>query len=72
MNDANGLAGRVTELETRLALQDETIRELSDMVADQWNRLETLQARIGALQEQIVGSEDGSGSAGAEPPPPHY
>ncbi|MEX2455399.1 MAG: SlyX family protein [Rhodospirillaceae bacterium] len=72
MTDADELAGRVTELETRLALQDETIRELSDMVAGQWNRLETLQARIEALQEQNAVSEHESGGAAAERPPPHY
>lgn len=63
---------RVTELETRLAFQDDTIQSLSDELIRQQRDLERLQAQMAALlkrQQEMAGQfEIGE----QEAPPPHY
>ena len=63
---------RVTELESRLAFQDDTIQTLNDVLVTQQRELERLQLQVAALarrQEEIGGQLD---SAEEEAPPPHY
>ena len=63
---------RVTELESRLAFQDDTIQALSDELAAQQRIIERLQLQITALlrrQEEMQGQ---FGIAEDEAPPPHY
>ncbi|TWC38652.1 SlyX protein [Pseudomonas sp. SJZ079] len=63
---------RVTELESRLAFQDDTIQTLSDELVAQQRLIERLQLQLAALakrQEDISGQLE---SAGDEAPPPHY
>ena len=60
------------ELETRLAYQDETLRQLSAEVARQQQDIERLNRRLTALAGQIESLRDEPGAGTAEPPPPHY
>lgn len=64
---------RLTELETRMAFQDDTIQKLNDVVVAQQDQLDRLSAELKYLNEKIklldaelVASED------RETPPPHY
>lgn len=66
------LEGRMTELETRLAFQDDTIQALNDELVEQQRRIERLQSQLAALarrQEELQGQV---GIAESDVPPPHY
>ncbi|MDM8349446.1 SlyX family protein [Pseudomonas sp. sp1636] len=63
---------RITDLESRLAFQDDTIQALNDVLVAQQRALERLQLQVAVLarrQEEIGGQ---FGSAEDEAPPPHY
>jgi SlyX protein len=63
---------RVTELESRLAFQDDTLQTLSDELVAQQRLIERLQLQLAALakrQEDISGQLE---TANNEAPPPHY
>lgn len=64
---------RVTELETRLAFQDDTIQALNEVLVEQQHQLTHMQAQLGQLIEryrEMAGGQFEEG--GEEPPPPHY
>lgn len=63
---------RVTELETRLAFQDDTIQALNDVLVVQQRTLEMMQRQVAALikrQDEMGGQFEASEE---EAPPPHY
>jgi SlyX protein len=67
------LEGRLVELETRLAFQEQALAELSEALAEA--RLE--RARSDALLQAVLADLRGLRGAlhadpGSEPPPPHY
>lgn len=64
--------GRIIELETRQAFQDDTIQALNDVVVEQGRVIERLQLQMAELikrYEEMVGQY---GNEGEEAPPPHY
>ncbi len=64
-------AERISELETRLEFQDETIALLNDALVAQQKRLDELEKR----QQQIIAhlkSAQAKQGPTLEPPPPHY
>ncbi|BBP78763.1 hypothetical protein CCU68_34470 [Pseudomonas gingeri NCPPB 3146 = LMG 5327] len=66
------LEERVTELETRLAFQDDTIQSLNDVLVVQQRVVERLQLQMAALlkrHEEMMGQFE---SSEEEAPPPHY
>ncbi|WP_330208038.1 SlyX family protein [Pseudomonas sp. AM14(2022)] len=66
------LEERVTDLESRLAFQDDTIQALNDELVAQQRVIERLQLQMAGLlkrQEEMVGQFD---SFEEEAPPPHY
>ncbi|MCY1271404.1 Protein SlyX [compost metagenome] len=66
------LEERVTELESRLAFQDDTIQALNDVLVVQQRELERLQLQLTVLakrQEELQGWSEGGQD---EAPPPHY
>ncbi|WLI13917.1 MULTISPECIES: SlyX family protein [Pseudomonas] len=66
------LEERVTDLESQLAFQDDTIQTLNDVLAAQQHAVERLQLQMTALikrQEEMVGQFE---SFEEEAPPPHY
>ena len=66
------LEDRVTDLESQLAFQDDTIQSLSDVLAVQQRAVERLQMQMAALlkrqDEMAVQFE----TFEEEAPPPHY
>ncbi|KJZ34161.1 MULTISPECIES: SlyX family protein [Pseudomonas] len=66
------LEDRVTDLESQLAFQDDTIQALSDVLATQQRAVERLQLQMTALlkrQEEMAGQFE---TFEEEAPPPHY
>ena len=71
MNEARSqVSARLDALEERIAHQDKTIVDMSDVIASQWRTIETLQRHVAALREEVRNS--GPQRANPEPPPPHY
>jgi len=63
---------RISELESRLAFQDDTIQALNDELVAQQRLLERMQLQIALLakrQEEVAGQ---FGISEDEAPPPHY
>ena len=65
------LEGRVTELESRLAFQDQTIEQLNEALVDQQQRLECVESLARQLRDQLDASLEGP-SASTSDRPPHY
>ena len=66
------LEDRVTDLESQLAFQDDTLQALSDVLAVQQRAVERLQLQMAALlkrQEEMAGQFE---TFEEEAPPPHY
>ena len=66
------LEERVTDLESQLAFQDDTIQALSDVLATQQRAVERLQLQMAALlkrQEEMAGQFE---TFEEEALPPHY
>ena len=63
---------RVTELETRLAFQDDTIQALNEVLVEQQRQLERLGLQMGQLIERYRELAVQQGEEGDEAPPPHY
>ena len=64
---------RLTEIETRVAFQDDAIQSLSDRVYAQQQEIDRLNAWCQRLVERLeaVASPNAADPA-SEPPPPHY
>lgn len=63
---------RITELEIRLALQDDLLDELNRTVARQQQQLEWLAREFRRLQEQMRAQEPGKPASLLDEIPPHY
>ena len=66
------LEDRVTELESRLAFQDDTIQALNDVLVVQQRALDRLQQQMAATlkrQEELGNQFE---IFGGDAPPPHY
>lgn len=64
---------RLTELETRLAFQDNTVGELNDVVTAQARRMAQLEREFSALKAQMqIMAPSLTAPASEETPPPHY
>ncbi len=67
------MESRFTELESRIAFQDHSLQELSDVVARQQQEIDGLRRVLEALRSQLAAlATPGSLPASEEPPPPHY
>ncbi|MET0610569.1 MAG: SlyX family protein [Pseudomonas caspiana] len=66
------LEARVTELESRLAFQDDTIQALNDVLVAQQRSLDRLQQQFAAMlkRQEEMGSQ--FEVFGEDTPPPHY
>ncbi len=64
---------RLTELETRLAFQDDALSQLNDVIIDQQRRLDRMFAQILQLQDRIKSlTPSNIAPPSEETPPPHY
>jgi len=75
MNDA--VDKRISELESRVAFQDDTVLRLNDIVAAQQADIDRLQMHIRDLASVLRNMRDNMNSGGDESPPdserpPHY
>ena len=63
---------RITELETRLAFQDDALQQLSDELLAQNRLIDRLQRQLEALAARQADLAGQIGPAEDEAPPPHY
>ncbi len=66
------LESRVTELESRLAFQDDTIQALNDVLVEQGRAVERLQLQMAELLKRYEDMVGQYSSGEDESPPPHY
>lgn len=67
------LAARLSELEARLAFQDQALEQLSDALAAARTEVDRLTRRVLRAEAQLKDIAPGAaGAAADEPPPPHY
>ena len=66
------LQERVTDLESRLAFQDDTIETLNDILVTQQRAVERLQLQMTALLKRKEEMGEQLESSEEEAPPPHY
>lgn len=74
MNDTTDTAGRLDELESRLAFQDDLIENLNEVIARQDRDIALLTHRLADLTakfEELAASAAPDSTTGHEPPP-HY
>ena len=72
-DDLKALDSRVQTLEEKLAHRDGEINDLSDMVSQQWKRIEALEREIQRTKDRIITLEDDVGeSSDANVKPPHW
>jgi len=62
----------IIELQTRIAFQDGTIQELSDIIARQQRTLDELKLDVEELQRQVRALTPSDVTGEEEAPPPHY
>ena len=73
--ELNAQAARISELESRLEFQDETIQKLNDEMVQLQNKLFAHEKQLKHLSEQLpvlMDNDDGADPNQVEPPPPHY
>lgn len=65
---------RLDALEERIAYQDATLEELSDLAGRQWKEIDLLKAEIARLRGRLEELEEAARKPPGEeePPPPHY
>lgn len=66
---------RISELESRLEFQDETIQKLNDEMVQLQHKLFAQEKQLKRLSERLQArgeDEDGADPNQIEPPPPHY
>lgn len=66
------LESRVTDLETRLAFQDDTIQALNDVLVEQQRVLERMRLQLRALAKRQEEMQVPMDAGENEAPPPHY
>lgn len=73
MDDETSLITRLTDLEIRVAQQDQTIEDLSEIVRKQWDEMDqmrrNLDRQVAQLQDLVA---DQGNAPPADQPPPHY
>ncbi|NBA95807.1 SlyX family protein [Pseudomonas sp. R5(2019)] len=66
------LEARVTELESRLAFQDDTLQTLNDVLVEQQRLVDRLQLQMAALIKRHEEMQGQFQIEGEDVPPPHY
>ena len=70
---SDDLQARVQNLEEALAHRDSELQDLSDMVSQQWKRIEAMEAEINRTKDRIITLEDDVGQGPeADQKPPHW
>lgn len=63
---------RILDMETKMAYQENTIKELSDIIYEQQKKIDLLEEKIGILVDQFKAFADSSGGGIRDDKPPHY
>ena len=64
---------RLTAIETQLAHQESLLHDLSDMIAQQWDKLDTMVRKLERIEDRVRALEgEVHATQPNEPPPPHY
>ncbi|MGB0204564.1 MAG: SlyX family protein [Neptuniibacter sp.] len=65
---------RITELESRVAFQEDTLDQLNDAVSKQELEIERLTRMVKIINQQLksLRLDDPINAPDDEPPPPHY
>lgn len=67
------MLGRIVELESKIAFQDDTIEKLNQVITDQQRQLDALNVRIEKLVEWAKQQQQSNiATQNEETPPPHY
>ncbi len=68
------LESKITDLECKLAFQEDTVDQLNDTVIQQQKQIETLVNYLQKMQAQITSLQEDNSvmPVEQEPPPPHY
>lgn len=70
---SNALQARVQTLEELLTHRENDLHDLSDMVSQQWKRIELLERELNRTMERLVSLEDETDVApAANQRPPHW
>ena len=72
MTDIQNTDDRVTELEIKLAYQQDLIENLNDTVTKQWADIDRLKKFVRDMTDEIRGLKERATDGETEPPPPHY
>lgn len=73
MSDATDLEQKLFDLEAQIAIQNRTIDELSDTLADQWQKIDKLTRQVSKLNDRLAAAEgDLHTVLPQDRPPPHY
>jgi SlyX protein len=62
----------LTELQTKLAFQDDTLQSLNQTVIRQQQEIQELKLELTELKERLQEVVAGTAERKDEPPPPHY
>jgi SlyX protein len=64
---------RLIDLESQIAIQNQTIDELSDTLRDQWSVIDKLKDQVRKLNDRLASAEGELHSVQPpDQPPPHY
>lgn len=63
---------RLIELETKVAYQDKTIEDLSDVIYKQDKQIATLEKNLELLRMQVQSFQSGDNEIRGHEKPPHY
>jgi SlyX protein len=63
---------RMLDMETKMAYQENSIKELSDIIYEQQKKIDLLEEKIGFLIDQFKDVADSSGGEIRNDKPPHY
>jgi SlyX protein len=73
MSEEEPLENRVNDLEAQIAVQNRTIDELSDALAEQWQKIDKLDRQVNKLNDRLAAAEgDLHTVLPQDRPPPHY
>jgi len=66
------LKQQLIDLQTRLAYQEDTLRQLDAVTIRQAAQIDRSEMALGQLSQRVNGALDGEASAHGHEPPPHY
>ena len=70
---SDDLEARIQVLEEQLAHRDQDFQDLSDMVTQQWNKIEELKRELTQTKDRLITLEDEGGEGpAADQKPPHW